>query len=130
MDEKIFRKKIVDKIKSPDNLKDYIRVINPSVWIVFIAVFLLLAGAFVWGFAGKIEDKLTVTAVSQDGKVICSYDESVKEGMEVFLNGNQGFVSSVSSSGIIIKFEDSMPDGIYSGYIVRGEISPITFVIN
>lgn len=130
MDNSIFRKKSIDKMQSPDNLKEYIKVINPSLWIVFIAVLLLLAGAFVWGYFGTIEDKMPVTAIVQNGSAICEYKENVTEGMKVSVGENEGTVSSVNSSGIKIEFENELPDGVYSAYIILGTISPISFVFN
>ena len=56
MKEDIFRKKILDRIKSPDDLKDYVRITHPGVWLLLIAVIVLLAGACIWGAFGVIED--------------------------------------------------------------------------
>lgn len=130
MSSDIFRKKSIEKIKSPDNLQEYIKVINPSLWIIFIATILLLAGAFVWGTFGKIDDKLQITAVSQNSIVTCSYNESIKTGMKAVINENEGTVSTISNNGITITFNDTIPNGVYSGYIVLGQISPISFVFN
>ena len=49
MSEEIFRKKSLDKVKSPENLDDYIQVSNPGVWLLLVSVIILLAGACVWG---------------------------------------------------------------------------------
>lgn len=51
MNNSIFRKKSIDKVTSPEELNDYIRVVSPGVWLVMAAVILLLAGAIVWGGA-------------------------------------------------------------------------------
>ena len=130
MDSNLFRKKSLKQIQSPDNLKEYIKVINPSLWIIFIAIFLLLAGAFVWGTMGKIEDKVSVTALVKNGEVLCDYNESAKEEMKAVINGINGTVSSVSTNAIKISLEEKLSDGVYMGYIVLGEISPISFVFN
>ncbi len=50
----IFREKSIDRISSPEQLNDYIKVTTPSVWLVLIAILLLLAGAMVWGICGEI----------------------------------------------------------------------------
>jgi hypothetical protein len=50
----IFRKTSLDGISSPERLNDYIRVSNPSVWIVLAAVAVLLAAAAVWGCTAEI----------------------------------------------------------------------------
>ena len=50
MNSQLFRKKSVDKVSSPEQLNEYIRVANPGVWMVLAAIVILLAGVVVWGF--------------------------------------------------------------------------------
>ena len=50
----VFRKKSLDRVSSPEELNDYIRVTNPSVWIVLIALTLLLAGMLTWSIFGRV----------------------------------------------------------------------------
>ena len=45
MSDQIFRKKSLDRISSPEQLNDYIRVANPGIWMILAAVIILLAGA-------------------------------------------------------------------------------------
>lgn len=130
MDKDLFRQKSISRMQSPENLKEYIKVISPGLWIVFVAVILLLAGAFVWGTVGKIEDKLTVNAIVRNGEALCDFNETVQKDMKAVINGSNGRVSSVSPSGITISLEQNIADGTYAGYIVVGEISPISFVFN
>lgn len=42
--ETVFRKKTLDRISSPEQITDYLRVTNPGIWVVLVAVILLLAG--------------------------------------------------------------------------------------
>ena len=51
----LFRKKSMDRISSPEELNDYIKVTSPSVWIVIAAIVVLLVGALVWGALGTVE---------------------------------------------------------------------------
>lgn len=44
MSDQIFRKKSLDRISSPEQLNDYIRVANPGIWMILAAVIILLAG--------------------------------------------------------------------------------------
>ena len=59
----IFRKKSMDRVSSPEQLNDYIRVTTPSVWLVMLGVILLLAGMIVWSIFG------TVDATDSDGVI-------------------------------------------------------------
>lgn len=51
----IFREKSIERITSPEQLNDYIKVTTPSVWLVLIAILLLLGGGLVWGVFGKVQ---------------------------------------------------------------------------
>ncbi len=51
----VFRQKSLDRVSSPEQLNDYIRVMTPSVWLVLIAIILLLAGMLAWGIFGTVE---------------------------------------------------------------------------
>ena len=41
MNDKIFRKKSVDKMSSPEQLNDYIKVTSPGIWMVLAAIAIL-----------------------------------------------------------------------------------------
>ncbi len=51
----IFRQKNIDKVSSPEQLNDYIRVTTPSVWLVLAALVLLLIGMLAWSVLGTVE---------------------------------------------------------------------------
>ncbi len=56
MEEKsIFRKKSLDRVTSPEQLDDYIKVTTPSVWLILIATIILIVGALFWAVFGRIE---------------------------------------------------------------------------
>ena len=59
----IFRQQSLDQINGPEELKDYVRVTTPSVWIVLTAVTLLVVGILGWCFFG------TVAVHEEDGSV-------------------------------------------------------------
>lgn len=49
----IFRQKSIERVSSPEELNDYIRVVTPSIWIVIIAAAAMLAGVIIWGVFGS-----------------------------------------------------------------------------
>ena len=51
----IFRQKSIDRVSSPEQLNDYIRVTTPSVWLVLAAIILLLVGMLAWSVLGTVE---------------------------------------------------------------------------
>lgn len=71
-DEKssMFTKKASEKLRSPDDLDEYVRVTNPSIWVVLAACAVLLIGLFAWGFLGTAETNVAATAASVEGEVV------------------------------------------------------------
>ena len=57
----IFRAKSLERVSSPEELNDYIRVTTPSVQIVLLAIVILLVGILAWCVFG------TVTIHHEDG---------------------------------------------------------------
>lgn len=51
----LFRKKSIERVSTPEQLNDYIRVTTPSVWAVLIATVVLMLGVLVWGVFGRID---------------------------------------------------------------------------
>jgi len=70
MSSSIFNKKATEKLRNPDDLEKYVRVTNPSVWIVLFACIALLAGLLAWGVFGSVTTSVvaTGTVVSPDEK--------------------------------------------------------------
>ena len=55
--ESIFRQKSIDRISSPEQLHDYIKVSSPGAWLVLVAIIIFLVGALVWAVNGSITVK-------------------------------------------------------------------------
>lgn len=51
----LFRKKSIERVSTPEQLNDYIRVTTPSVWVALIATAVLMLGALAWGIFGSID---------------------------------------------------------------------------
>lgn len=139
MGEEIFRKKSLDRVKSPENLDDYIRVSNPGVWLLLISVIVLLIGVCVWGVFGRIESTVPVTVSVKEGNVVCYIEEddikSVTKGMTVKFDGKEAVIESIgekeSSKYICALSTDTVPtDGFYDGKAVTKSYKPLSFVLN
>lgn len=157
MNDKIFRKKSVDKMSSPEQLNDYIKVTNPGVWIVLSAIVILLVGVCVWGIFGKLETKISVACESNGSEAVLYIKEkdisSVKKDMTVSIGGNSYTVTSVSAEPVsvtegigeytrhignlslgewvyIVKIDKVLSEGVYSATIVIDSVSPLYFVFN
>ena len=86
--QSLFRKDSVERISSPEQLTDYLRVTTPTVWVLMIAIILLLIGMFVWGYFAYIESYVPATATVDGGKMIVRFDDqelarNIQAGMVV-----------------------------------------------
>lgn len=98
MKEGLFRKKNLDRISSPEQLNDYIKVSNPSVWLIISALIVMVVAFAIWAFSGNITSEVRGVGVFQ-GKssssvdtVVCYIDANeapkISEGMSVRLYDN------------------------------------------
>lgn len=99
MAESIFRKESLQKVSSPEELHDYIKVSSPSVWLIIGAVAVLLLGLLVWAAFGTVDSAVTAPGVARDGVVRCYLPEAagLAPGQKVRLGKLEGSVSAVSA---------------------------------
>ena len=157
MNEQLFRKKSVERVSSPEQLNEYIRVANPSTWIVLIAIVILLAGVVVWGVIGHLETTLPTAVVCENGEAVIYIKEAdidkIEVGMAVRVDGKEYAVCEISPAPM--RVDDTMPeyvmhlsdltvgewfytvklsgeiaDGAQKAEIVIESISPISFILN
>ena len=158
MNTQLFRKKSVDKVSSPEALNEYVRVANPSIWVVLAAIVILLAGVIVWGFIGRLDTTLPTAIVCENGDAVVYVKEADVEkiavGMTVRVGEKEYAVKEISAnpvrlvdnliseyavhaSGLTIgewvyavKVNGDFTDGVYKAEIVIESISPISFILN
>ena len=153
--ESVFRKKSLDRISSPEQLNDYIRVSSPGIWLLLAAVIVLLIGIGVWATFGNIESFVPVCAVSDGNETICYIHENDKysfpENTPVEIDGEKGTLGKVS---VLPEAVDSdmpeyalyigdlkvgewvysvetsvkLPEGIYSAKIITEQVNPLSFL--
>lgn len=132
--ESVFRKESLERVSSPDQLTDYLRVTNPGVWIILAAVVLLLAGIIVWSLAGTLETTAEAKVVLENHKaqVIPMGSEKLAAGMPLRIDGEKTTILSVETDEYGRLFgvaEAGLPDGIYTGTVVIEAVHPIQFLI-
>lgn len=121
MEETVFRKKSLERISSPEQLNDYLRVTNPTVWLVLGAVILLLLGVIVWGSVATIDSFASGTGFVENGVMTVRFDDpeiarSVEAGMTVTTGEQSATISSVgaSSDGSLFALaQTTLADGSY-----------------
>ena len=117
----IFRKKSLDTLSSPENLNDYLRVTNPAIWAVLIAVIIFLGGVLIWSSFTSFESYLNGKAFANEGVLSITFDNEeaeriVEPGMVVNAGGTQTEITSVGRGAegrLIAGAEANIPDGEY-----------------
>ncbi len=155
----IFRKKSVERMSSPEQLNDYIRVCTPGIWMLLVAIIVLLVGVCVWGVFGRLDTTITTVAIA-DGQSVTVYvsedelsdvtgktvavgdaeyeitedliaDAPVAVSEEVF-SDYALHVSGLETGEWVyeITFDTELSDGVYEAEIVVESVSPMSFVLN
>lgn len=148
-----FAEKHIDKISSPEQLNDYIKVANPSAVIALIGIILILIGVCIWGIFGTLETTVDFAAVAENGAVTIYIDQDILAVDDVLtVEDTKITVESVFQTPMSTENLDSyvlhildvtsdsflyystgsttLEDGIYSGEIVTESINPIYFITN
>ena len=159
MKSQLFRAKSLERVSSPEQLNDYIRVTNPSVWIALLAVVVLLFGICVWGVFGRLGTVLNVGAITEGNQTVCYVKESdidaVTTGLIVRLEEEEYAISQIAPQPV--QTDENFPEylahlggitegewvyavmldgtagtdgGIYEAQIVTESIAPMSFVVN
>lgn len=157
MGNSIFRQKSMERVSSPEQLNDYIRVTNPATWATLGAVVILLVGFIVWGVVGTLETRVRTAAVSDGGTVTCYVSEAEIAGVAqdniVHLGGREYAVAAVAAEPVAVDGSFSayalhigglsvgqwvypvtvnadLPNGVYEADIVTDRVSPISFLFH
>ncbi len=110
----LFRKSSLERVSSPDQLNEYIKITNPSLIVTLLGILTILIAGAVWVFAGGIPD--TVDLV---GTVIT--DSNGKNSMHCFVPiGN----SKRLKEGMDVQISPDYADRSEYGYI-NGKITSV-----
>lgn len=154
----LFRKKSMEKVTSPEQLNDYIRVSNPGVWTVLAAVVILLAGACVWGVFGRLDSAVQTAGTAENGEIVCYVKaadiSSLTDKSFISVNEEEYPVTDIAASPIRLNNEKNssilslagidatdavyevranaagLPDGTYKVTVIKERVAPISFILN
>jgi len=163
MDEKnkstLFRESSLARISSPEDLNDYVRVANPGVWIVLIAIVILLAGFIVWGCFADLNSMVDGVIVSDEGITTCFISEeyisngSVVPGMTVSTDDNEYIITQIDGQAVeasevlseytihlggfaegewvhALSLDSEAPEGAEPAKVIVDSVHPISFILN
>ena len=154
----IFREKSMERISSPEDLNDYVRVASPGVWLILAAIVVLLAGFIIWGVYGNIEMQVPALVINEAGSAACYVKEvdsiALADGMPVRLSdGTEATLllsagKSQAADDILTEYarhvgefgddewliklgvEGDLPEGIFDAEVITKAIKPISFIFN
>jgi len=146
----IFRKSAIDKVRSPEQLHDYMKVIGTGVWLIIGGIFIVFAAFFIWGFMGSIPEttEFTGTALITDNgeMIVYSYvtiDDArrISEGMDVRISPDYapkeqygyifGTVACVGETPVNTdSLRDIFGDDYKFLYVPTGNVIEITVIPN
>ena len=121
----IFRKESLDRIQSPEQLNEYLRVTNPSVGVLLAAVIVLLAGMLVWGSFTYIGSFADGSARVENGVMTIVFEDdsmakNVEAGMTAAVGEAKATISSVGygmDGRIFAIAETGLADGVYQARV-------------
>lgn len=155
--ETIFRDKSIERISSPDQLNDYVRLSNPGVWFILSAIMVILIGACIFGALGHIDSSVPAVGIAKGGKMVClvkkEFGNRFTQDMKLKIDDREYNVSVRSPKPVTvwdttdpyalfigdmqpgewvyeIDVEGSFTDGAYAADLVTEEVSPVTFLFN
>ena len=131
----IFRKETLERISSPEQLTDYLRVTSPGVWVVLMAVVIMLIGFFVWMSVGTIETTAQVGVSTKDHHAIVAVKDAenkIDKDMPLRVGGKETVILSTKTDEYgrtVGMAEVDLQDGMYDGTLVMESIHPIQFLL-
>jgi hypothetical protein len=134
--KEIFRQKSIDRISSPEELNNYLKVTTPGVWALLAAIIVFLIGLIIWSSVGVLETKAEAKIEIEDSvmTVIVSgaKADKIKDGMIVVVEDNESIMEGVSIDeyGRAVGYAVcNLKDGKYNGEVIIERIHPIKFLI-
>ena len=109
----ILSKNSNNKVSSPEQLNDYIKVSSVGIWLILCVLILFLVSVFVWAIFGSLTTTVAANGVCDGTQVVCYVDntDSVDIGDKVKINGKEGEIvaiaeTPVSSSALSEKYDE------------------------
>ena len=134
----VYRKASVERISSPEQLNDYLRVTNLSVWIILAAVVVLLVGTLIWASLTYIGSSVSGVAAVDDGVMTVRFDDpalekNVEAGMSVTVGETSSVIVSVGSGAdgrAFAQAATALADGTYAATVQYKRTQIIRLLFN
>lgn len=159
MNEDIFRKESVEQMKTPDDLKQCIKVASPGMFLMLAAILIFMVGGVAWSLLARLETKVDAAVEIKGDEAICyiSEDDPVSEGMKIRIENCDYVLGEHSEKLVKLRVDDrnaedilhvmnmdsdgwyniyeiagfeNIEDGIYKGEVIIDSVSPFSFLTN
>ncbi len=119
-----FRKNSLNVVSSPEQMKDYLHVTSPRLWMILGAIVVILAGFIIYAATTRLESthELKLEYISSDnltGVIPYAEAEDISVRMPVRIGDKTGSIQSIFTNTMVkldVKLESgvSLEDGYYS----------------
>ena len=122
MGNQLFRKESLDRIASPEQLHDYIRVTSPRMWMILSAIAALLVGFIVYASTTTLENTIDINVLVDHGDISAdvsfSQPDIIKIEMPVRFADRTGYVQDIIQTrklNLELRFDGDveLKDGYY-----------------
>ena len=122
MGNQLFRKESLDRISSPEQLHDYMRVTSPRMWMILSAIAALLIGFIVYASTTTMESTISINVLVDHGDISAdvsfSQPDIITMQMPVRFADRTGYVQDIIQTrklALELKFDGDteLTDGYY-----------------
>ena len=155
--DQLFRSKSLQRISSPEELNDYVRVANPGVWMALGAIVLLLAGFLLWAAFGSVNTTVKAVLSTENNQTKCFVSETdaerISEGMTVVSEGREYTIAQTEVDYFkadnvltdyekhaldldegewvcLVELDGTAENGVHTATIITESVNPIKFILN
>lgn len=153
MDNQLFRQKSIERISSPEQLHDYMRVTSPRLWMLLSVIIVLIIGMIVFSMTVKMESTVKLNfnifrfnyennGVSEEQMDITivtdlALKDTLQVGQEVRIANTTGKIAYCyqDNENLIasVELDDPnmlLPEGEYEGEVIIERRSPLDYLLN
>lgn len=120
----VFRDKSIERLSSPDQLNDYVKLSDPGIWFILAAIVMALTGACIFGIFGHIDSKVPGVGIVKEGRMVClvkkEYGDRFKPGMKAGIDGKE-YTAALRSDKPVTVWDSTDDYALYVGNMQPGE---------
>lgn len=111
----MFSERARQKLRSADDLNKFVRVTNPSVWVILGACAAMVAGVLAWAFFGSANTNIEVQGTYVDGQALSLLSPDEVQGVDLGdlanVAGKQTTVAEVASKPVSAREAEALLGG-------------------